>query len=101
MTDAMNALTHRYQARLIGQRLLLVDVTRPQRIIADFTGSELPPPLTAAIAERCARVPQMTGLLIETAAFFGSRPKTRRKAGGLPDRIMALLRDLELDGWVT
>lgn len=92
---------HRFEARLIGQRLLLVDVTRPQRIVADFTGSELPAPLTAMLATRCARVPEMTGLLIHTAEFFRDHGKARRKAGVLPERIMALLRELEMDGWVA
>ena len=92
---------HRYEARLIGQRLLLVDINRPQRVVADFTGSELPAPLTAALATRCARVPEMTALLIEVAAFFRDHGKARRKAGVLPDRIMALLRELEMDGWVA
>jgi hypothetical protein len=92
---------HRYEARLIGQRLLLVDVNRPQRIVADFTGSELPAPLTAALATRCARVPEMVALLVEAAEFFRDHGKARRKAGVLPDRIMALLRELEMDGWVA
>ena len=96
----MSGDPHRYEARLVGQRLLLVDVTRPQRIVADFTGSELPAPLTAVLASRCARVPEMTGLLIHAAEFFRDHKKARRKAGALPERIMDLLRELEMDGYV-
>ncbi len=96
----MRDTTHRYEARLIGQRLLLVDVTRPQRMVADFTGSELPAPMTAMLANRCARTPEMIALLIDVAQHFQDRPKAARKADTLPRRVLALLRELEMDGWV-
>lgn len=89
----------RYVVKAFDWGLLLVDQGPPARTIADFGVSDLPAPLTAAVAQRCARVPEMTGLLIDAARFFRDHGKARRKAGDLPGAIMAVLRDLELDGW--
>jgi hypothetical protein len=90
-----------YRVGTDGERLHLLRTREPSRIVAEFRADGgVPAPLAAVLAERMAAAPEMLELLIFTAEFFKRRPKSARKAGVLPERIMDLLRDLQADGWV-
>jgi hypothetical protein len=97
----MKAAAREYRVGTDGERLRLVSNRQRGRVVAEFRADGgVPAPLAAVLAEQMAAAPEMLGLLLHTAEFFRRRPKSARKAGDLPDRIMALLRDLEADGWV-
>lgn len=83
-----------------GNRLQLVRNSAPFPLVAEFGGGSTPAPLVAVLARQCAASPEMAHLLVDVAAFFATHPKSRKRAGTLPKRIMRLLEELELDGWV-